>query len=85
MKAERKQIDWQKISSHIYEMSFEISLRNHKKEDVSVKIVEPIPGDWEILSKSHDYKKTDAHTVEFTVTVPKDKEVKVIYKVRVKF
>ena len=53
----RKQTDWKKIAYDTYEAAFEISLRNHKKEDVVVKVVEPIPGDWTMLSSSHEYKK----------------------------
>ena len=81
----RKQTDWKKIASDTYEAAFEISLRNHKNEDVTVKVVEPIPGDWKMLSNSHDYKKTEAFTAEFNVFVPKDKEVKLSYRVRMRF
>jgi hypothetical protein len=81
----RKQTDWKKIAYDTYEAAFEISLRNHKKEDVKVRVVEPIPGDWNILSASHRYKKTEAHTAEFTIPVPKDKETIVKYRVRMKF
>jgi hypothetical protein len=81
----RKQTDWKKIAYDTYEAAFEISLRNHKKEDVNVRVVEPIPGDWNILSASHRYKKTEAHTAEFTIPVPKDKETTVKYRVRMKF
>jgi hypothetical protein len=81
----RKQTDWKKIASDTYEASFEISLRNHKKEDVVVKVVEPIPGDWKMLSSSHEYKKTDAFTAEFIIPVPKDKETKITYRVRMRF
>ncbi len=81
----RKQTDWKKIASDTYEASFEISLRNHKKEDVVVKVVEPIPGDWKMLSSSHEYKKTEAFTAEFTSPVPKDKETKITYRVRMRF
>jgi len=81
----RKQTDWKKIASDTYEASFEISLRNHKKEDVVVKVVEPIPGDWKMLSSSHEYKKTEAFTAEFKVPVPKDKETKIAYRVRMRF
>jgi len=81
----RKQTDWKKIASDTYEASFEISLRNHKKEDVVVKVVEPIPGDWKMLGSSHEYKKTEAFTAEFTIPVPKDKETKITYRVRMRF
>ncbi len=81
----RKQTDWKKIAYDTYEASFEISLRNHKKEDVVVKVVEPIPGDWKMLSSSHEYQKTEAFTAEFNIPVPKDKEAKLIYRVKMKF
>lgn len=81
----RKQTDWKKIAYDTYEASFEISLRNHKKEDVVVKVVEPIPGDWKILNSSHDYEKTEAFTAEFNIPVPKDKEIKLTYRVRMRF
>ncbi len=82
---ERKQTEWRKIAKNTYEVGFEISLRNHKKEDVVVRVIEPIPGDWTMLSSSHDYKKTDAFTAEFIISVPKDKETKLKYRVRIKF
>ena len=81
----RKQTDWKKVASDTYEASFEISLRNHKKDGVTVKVVEPIPGDWKILSSSHEYKKTEAFTAEFNIPVPKDKETKLTYRVRMRF
>lgn len=83
--ASRKQTDWKKIAGDTYEAAFEISLRNHKKEDVSVKVIEPIPGDWEMLSSSFEHTKTDAATAEFTLPVPQDKETKLTYRVRMRF
>ncbi|MDO9068007.1 MAG: DUF4139 domain-containing protein [Deltaproteobacteria bacterium] len=81
----RKQTDWKKLTADTYEAAFEISVRNHKKEDVVVKVVEPIPGAWTMLSSSHEYQKTDAHMAEFMLTVPKDKEVKMTYSVKMRF
>jgi hypothetical protein len=81
----RKQTDWKKLASDTFEAAFEISLRNHKKEDVTVKVVEPIPGDWTMISSSHEFKKTEAHLAEFNINVPKDKEVKLTYRVRMRY
>jgi len=81
----RKQTDWKKIAYDTYEAAFEVSLRNHKKEDVTVKVIEPIPGDWKMLVNSHDFIKTEAFTAEFNIPVPKDKEVKLTYRVRMRF
>lgn len=81
----RKQLDWKKIAYDTYEASIEISLRNHKKEDITVKVVEPIPGDWTMISSSYPYKKTNAFAAEFDVRVPKDKKVTLSYTVRMRF
>ena len=81
----RKQADWKKLAADTYEAAFEIAVRNQKKEDVVVKVVEPIPGAWTMLSASHEYKKTEAHTAEFTLTVPKGKEVKLTYNAKMRF
>lgn len=77
--------DWKKLMFNRYEAAYEISLRNHKKEDIVVKVVEPIPGDWTMVESSHEYKKTEAFTAEFSVPVPKDGETKVTYRVRMKY
>ncbi len=83
--AERKQTDWRKVSRRVVEAAFEVSIRNHKETPVTVSVVEPIPGDWEILQSSHTYTKIEAHTVRFDVPVAKDSEATLKYRVRVKW
>ncbi len=81
----RKQTDWKKTAYDTYEAAYEISIRNHKKEDVVVRVVEPIPGDWTILSSSYEYKKAEAFAAEFSVPVAKDSEAKLTYRVRMRY
>ncbi len=81
--AERRQTDWKEIASDVYESEWEITLRNHKKEDVTVSLIEPLYGTWQVLNNSHPFTKEDAFTIRFDVPVAKDKEVKVIYRIRV--
>jgi hypothetical protein len=85
LKAERKQMQWEKIASDTYESAYEIFLRNHKKEDVVIRVIEPLPGDWKVLENSHPYTKLDAATIAFDIPVPKDQESKLKYRVRVRF
>jgi hypothetical protein len=80
----RKQTDFKRISRTVTEVGWEITLRNHKPEEVTVRVNEPVPGDWEVLSASHKYEKVDAHTLRFDVSVPKEGEAKVTYRVRIK-
>src|SRR5579863_4185121 len=67
--AERKQTDFKKIADRVYEMEFEITLRNHKDAPVTVQVNEPVGGDWEILSSTFPAKKTDAFAAQFNVPV----------------
>jgi hypothetical protein len=82
---ERVQKEYQVIGTNVHESAYEITLRNHKETNITVDIVEPMPGDWRILEKSHEFVKKDARTAVFSVPVPKDGEVKVTYRVQVRF
>ena len=81
----RKQTEWRKLASDTFEASFEVSLRNHKDEAVTVKVVEPIPGDWQMVSSSIPHKKGDAATAEFPVPVPARGETVLTYRVRIRY
>jgi hypothetical protein len=80
---ERTQKDWRKIAENVYEIAWEISLRNHKEQEVEVQVIEPIPGDWTLLESSHKSEKIEAHTLKYIVKIPKDKEEKINYRVRI--
>ena len=82
---ERTQKDWKRIATNLYEVEWEISLRNHKKEAVTVEVVEPMPGDWEVIRASHPYEKIQAFTALWKVPVPKEGEAKLAYRIRVRF
>jgi len=78
---ERKLINRRKLDRNMREESWQIVLRNHKEEDVEVRVIERLYGDWEIIEVSDEYTKLDAYTVEFKVKVPADGEKKVNYTV----
>ncbi|MFQ5530742.1 MAG: DUF4139 domain-containing protein, partial [Gemmatimonadota bacterium] len=83
--ADRRQMDYDVLGSCVSESSWEISLRNHKDERSVVEVMEPVGGDWEILSSSHRAEKLDAHTFKFTVGIPGRGEEKVTYRIRVRW
>ena len=82
---DRKQTKFDVLGDCSAESAWEIELRNHKDGVESVEIVEPIGGDWEILTSSHEAKKKDAHTFSFTVDVPARGKTTVTYRVRVRW
>jgi hypothetical protein len=83
--SERKQVDFEKISSNVYEMEYEVVIRNHKATPISVDVNEPIGGTWRMIRTSHEYTKTDAWAAQFNLAVPADGAATLKYRVRVTY
>jgi hypothetical protein len=83
--AERKQTDYKRIDNHVWEMEFEITLRNHKDSPITVQVDEPIGGDWEMLSSSYKFTKTAAFAAQFNVPVDKNGTSVLKYRVRARW
>lgn len=84
---ERIQTDFNRIGDDVIEESFEINVRNHKDEDVEVRVVEHLFrwSEWEITEESSDHTEIDQGTVEWRLEVPADGEETVTYTVRYEF
>jgi len=81
--ATRTQTDYQKIDTNLHESQWEITISNHKERGVTVGIVEPLVGSWQVLTSSQSFEKTDAWTIRFDVEIPANQERTVSYRVRV--
>jgi hypothetical protein len=82
---ERRQTDFRIDNrANWMEESIEIKIRNHKDEDVEVRIKEPMYRwtNWRIQARSHDYEKLDSRTIAFDVPVEADGETAVTYTVK---
>ena len=79
---ERKRMDF-KNYAHTADETIEVSLRNHKEENIEVIAVEHLWRylNWEITSKTHEFAKKDSQSVEFKVPVAKNSETKIKYTV----
>ena len=80
--AEESQTDHKKISNKVYEDSYEIILKNRKKENITVEVERYLGLNWEVLNSSIEYLKKNAQTIIFEVPVNKDSETKLTYTVR---
>ena len=81
---ERRQVNYTFDSrKQIVDETFEIKVRNRKKEPVTVRVVEHLYrwANWEITAKSDGYTKKNSRTVEFPVTVAPDQEKVITYTV----
>jgi hypothetical protein len=81
---ERKQTNFHVESRmHWMDETYEIRVRNHKKESVQVRVVEHLYrcNNWKLAENSTTYRKADAHTIEFPVTIVPDGAQVVTYTV----
>jgi hypothetical protein len=82
---ERKQMDYKKLANDLYEMEYQISLRNHKGGPVTVEVREPVGGDWEVVKSNYQWTKPDATAIGFSIPVEKDGAATLDFRVRVKW
>ncbi len=79
---EERQVEHKKITSRVYEQTFEIKVKNRKKKKVTVEVERYLGLNWEILNSSLEYKKKNAQTITFQVPVKADDETVLTFKVR---
>jgi hypothetical protein len=84
LRGERKRTSYRIDHQRSYiDESFEIKVRNHKKEAVEVRVVEHLYRwvTWEIQASSSPYTKTDSRTIEFKLPLQPDEEKTITYTV----
>jgi hypothetical protein len=81
---ERTQKEWRKLGAGLWEVEWEILLRNHKGQEQTVTVIEPVPGDWQVLHSTHAFEKPEAHTLRFSIPVPKEGAARLVYRVRIR-
>ena len=82
---ERKRTDFKaNEGNHMFDETYEIKVRNRKKEAVEIRVVEHLFrwSNWTITEKTQDFEKTNAQTIEFRVPLKPDEEKVLTYKVR---
>ncbi len=88
--ADKKQTDYQKIATYgrnggVIETAYQIEIRNAKTEEVTIKVVEPMPGDWQMTQESLPHSKETAHTAVWQVLVPAEGKTLLTWRVRVRY
>lgn len=88
--ADRKQTDFKKLGgtsryNYVFESAYQVTIKNAKNEAVTVKVAEPMPGDWQVLSESHPHDKAAADTAVWKITVPAEGKAELSYRVQVRY
>ncbi|NJO67687.1 MAG: hypothetical protein HC826_01790 [Rhodospirillales bacterium] len=83
---ERRQTAFSRLDADqkLFESAYAITVKNAKTREAKVRIVESLPGDWEILSENTPHQKPTANRAVWPLTVPAGGEVNLTYTVRVR-
>jgi hypothetical protein len=71
-----------RVSQNVEDRTFELQMRNRKKEAVTVTVEKQFYSFWEVTNADFTHKKKDAQTLTFDLAVPADSAVTVRYTVR---
>jgi hypothetical protein len=80
--AEERLANQTRVSSLVEDRNYEVEFRNHKDQPVTIKVEKKLWGFWEITKADFQYKKKDANTLLFDVTVPANDTSVTKYTVR---
>ena len=80
----RTQVDYSRPDGNRYESEWRVELVNESDEDVVVRVVEQMTGDWTIMSSSHTAEKISAGAVLFRIPVPAGGTAELSYRVSVR-
>ncbi len=85
--ADKRQTDYMRLAAGrnaLHESGYQIEIRNAKSEPIRVRVVEPMPGDWQILAESLPHRRTSANTATWDVPVPAEGKAVLSWRVRVR-
>ncbi len=88
--ADKKQTDFKKVSgksshNYVFEAAFQFVLKNGKDKPVTVRVVEPVPGDWKIIKESAPHVKESSGTAVWQLEIPAKGKTELTYRVQVKY
>jgi hypothetical protein len=88
--ADKRQTDFKVLPSankqiRVYESAYELTLKNAKKDKVTVIVQEPISGDWKIIDENKIHSKANSHLALWKIEVPAEGKTTLNYRVQVKY
>ena len=81
--ARKRQTDFLRSSLCSSDSSYQIVVANAKTTAENVLVVEPIPGDWQIVNENIPHVKSSAETASWSVRVPPGEQSTLTYTARV--
>ncbi|MFA7428799.1 MAG: DUF4139 domain-containing protein [Rhodospirillaceae bacterium] len=82
---ERTQTSFKRLSETVVETAHKIIVRNGGAQATTVRIIEPMPGDWEIIASSQPHEKRDSARALWPVKVAAGGTTELTFTVRTTF
>lgn len=82
---QREQVNYVRATDNITVTTWRVTVSNAKSRPVTVRVIEPIPGSWEIPKESHPHTRQDAGSALWTLEVPAKGKTVLEYSARVTF
>jgi len=81
----RRQTDFVRagLPDGVFESTYRLEVKNAKDVEVTVKLVEIVPGDWKVLEESAPHEKESAERLVWRLAVPAKGTAELTYRVRV--
>jgi hypothetical protein len=87
--ADKKQTDFKILQTtkrnRLYESAYELTIKNAKKEKVTVTVQEPINGDWKIISENKTHTKVNSNLAVWHIDIPAEGSTTLTYRAQVKY
>ncbi|MDP2433343.1 MAG: DUF4139 domain-containing protein [Pseudomonadota bacterium] len=89
--ADKKQTDFQKLAATynsrggVIESGYQMEIRNAKRKQVVVTVIENVPGEWQMIQESHPHKRETSNSAVWQVSVPAEGKAVLNWRVRVKY
>jgi hypothetical protein len=68
--ATREQVNFVRATDNIFLSVWRITIKNAQNKPAVVRVIEPMPGTWEVTKESAGHKKVDSGSAEWTLPVP---------------
>jgi hypothetical protein len=83
--SEREQTSFVRASERITVVGWKITLRNAKSKPVSLRVIEPLAGAWQITRETHRHVASNADMAEWLMEVPAKGQAVLEYTARIEF
>ncbi|MCA0199686.1 MAG: DUF4139 domain-containing protein [Proteobacteria bacterium] len=80
---QREQLNYVRATDNISITTWRVTISNAKSRPVTVRVIEPIPGAWEIAKESHPHTKQDAGSALWTLEIPAKGKTVLEYSARI--